>query len=472
MVLTSIETVIRDAQAIVANGHTSSPDLIATTVKVLAQLFFLKYYEQHETSHNSPGAIQEMIECKDSLDATLTQLNLNTDKHQQLLHLVHATPPSQEQPSTDTDDEISHFYSSLLALLTPQNKATGVYPTPQPMARFMAKIIDPNPTDIKIYDPACGTCSLLIASHANIASQSGKEPIESHFFGCENDPNILPLGKMNMALHTIDSSEIQLQDALTQPSPDADKSHPQQLKLITDETDTSTTAFRSVQDVDVILTHPPQGRYARPKSKGKPSLAHHDSWFLQHCMKALKKDGRCAIVVSHGTLTIDQVANNELRKDLFTNFDIQMLVILPPEASSKHAKNNLYLLLFTRGQATRKTLYYDLSYHKEPITYENFQPILDIWDLWKDHLECGTPLPELAENMRVETYTEIQHIEKLRAEGEQIKNPYQLYYPPSSQNYSPPAEPKVLVSQILQNTQKIHIIALELQAQLEEKVLK
>jgi type I restriction-modification system DNA methylase subunit len=470
--LTSIETVIKDAQAIIANGHASSPDPIVATVKVLAWLFFLKYYEQHKPSHGSPAAIQETIEYNDSLDATIAQINLSRDKHQQLLHLVDTTPLSQKQLSIDLDDEISQFYSNLLELLTPHNKATGVYPTPQPIARFMAKIIDPKPADMQIYDPACGTCSLLVAAHTNIASQSGKEPIESHFFGCENDPNILPLGKMNMALHAIDSAYIQLQDALAQPSSDAKESNLQQLRLINDETDTFTTAFRSVQDVDVILTHPPQGRYARPKSKSKPSLAYHDSWFLQHCMKALKKDGRCAIVVSHGTLTIDQVANNELRKDLFTNFDIQMIVILPPETSSKHAKDNLYLLFFTRGRATCETLYYDLSRQKEPITYENFQPVLDIWDPWKKHLECEAPPPELAKDMRIEPYTEIQHIEKLRAEGEQTKNPYQLYYPPSSQNYSPPAEPKVLVSQILQNTQEIHTIALKLKAQLEEKVLK
>jgi N-6 DNA Methylase len=154
IVLTSIETVIRDAQAIIANKHTSSSDLIVTTIKVLAQLFFLKYYEQHrQPARLSPAAMQEINEYKNNLDTILDQINLSDEEYQRLLHLVDTLLPP-EQPSTHRDDEISHFYSSLLVILTPHNKATGIYPTPQPIARFMAKIIDPKPTDIKIYDPA------------------------------------------------------------------------------------------------------------------------------------------------------------------------------------------------------------------------------------------------------------------------------------------------------------------------------
>lgn len=95
-------------------------------------------------------------------------------------------------------------------------KSGGEFFTPQHVSKLIAQLAMHKQTAInKIYDPACGSGSLLLQAK----KQFDEHIIEDGFFGQEINHTTYNLARMNMFLHNInyDKFNIQLGDTLTTP---------------------------------------------------------------------------------------------------------------------------------------------------------------------------------------------------------------------------------------------------------------
>lgn len=185
------------------------------------------------------------------------------------------------------EDVIGEAYIYLIERFGSEaGKKAGEFYTPRQVARILAKAAAPQPGE-RIYDPACGSGSLLIRASEEIGSK------DFALFGQEVNRGTWGLARLNMFLHGIDGARIEWGDTLNDP------------KIV--ETG-------GISKFDVVLANPPfsldkwgaenaekdrYGRYFRgvpPKSKG-------DWAFITHMIESAKtRDGRVAVVVPHGVL--------------------------------------------------------------------------------------------------------------------------------------------------------------------------
>jgi type I restriction enzyme M protein len=165
-------------------------------------------------------------------------------------------------------------------------KKAGEFYTPRQVARILAKAAAPQPGE-RVYDPACGSGSLLIRASEEIGSK------DFVLFGQEVNRGTWGLARLNMFLHGIDGARIEWGDTLNDP------------KIV---------EAGGLSKFDVVLANPPfsldkwgaenaeKDRYGRffrgvpPKSKG-------DWAFITHMVESARtRDGRIAVVVPHGVL--------------------------------------------------------------------------------------------------------------------------------------------------------------------------
>src|SRR5262250_548891 len=98
----------------------------------------------------------------------------------------------------DGDDILGDAYEYLMRhFATESGKSKGQFYTPAEVSRIMARIIGIGPQtkrDEKIYDPTCGSGSLLLKA-------ADQAPKGLTIYGQENDVATWALAKMNMILH-------------------------------------------------------------------------------------------------------------------------------------------------------------------------------------------------------------------------------------------------------------------------------
>ena len=196
-------------------------------------------------------------------------------------------------------------------------KVGGEYFTPQQVAKLLAKLATEGKHDVKkVYDPACGSGSLLL----QVAKCIGSENVRQGFFGQEINPTTYNLCRINMFLHDVgyDKFSIACEDTLLEP---------QHL----DET-----------PFDVIVSNPP---YSIPwKGDADTTLINDprfspagvlapknnsDFAFILHSLAWLSTTGTGAFVCFPGILYRDN-AEQKIRKYLVDNNFVDAIIQLPP----------------------------------------------------------------------------------------------------------------------------------------------
>ena len=141
-------------------------------------------------------------------------------KRNQLLAKVLKTVSTMELGSkyNDTDnDTFGDTYEFLMQMYASEaGKSGGEFFTPQQVSELLARLAsDKNPNIQKVYDPACGSGSLLL----KFAKTIGKENPNLKYFGQEVNPTTYNLCRINMFLHNVnyDNFDIRLEDTLLKP---------------------------------------------------------------------------------------------------------------------------------------------------------------------------------------------------------------------------------------------------------------
>lgn len=195
-------------------------------------------------------------------------------------------------------------------------KSGGEFFTPQNVSNLIARLAMLGQSSVnKIYDPACGSGSLLLQAK----KQFDDHVIEDGFFGQEINHTTYNLARMNMFLHNInyDKFDISLGDTLINPQ------------------------YGDQKPFDAIVSNPPYSvnwvgsddptlinddRFApagvlAPKSKA-------DFAFVLHVLSYLSARGRAAIVCFPG-IFYRGGAEQKIRKYLVDNNFVETVISLP-----------------------------------------------------------------------------------------------------------------------------------------------
>lgn len=196
-------------------------------------------------------------------------------------------------------------------------KSGGEFFTPQQVSKLIARLAMHGQSSInKIYDPACGSGSLLLQAK----KQFDAHIIEDGFFGQELNHTTYNLARMNMFLHNVnyDKFNIQLGDTLIGPHFADDKpfdaivsNPPYSVKWIGSDDPTLINDERFA----------PAGVLA-PKSKA-------DFAFVLHALSYLSAKGRAAIVCFPG-IFYRGGAEQKIRQYLVDNNYVESVISLAP----------------------------------------------------------------------------------------------------------------------------------------------
>lgn len=212
------------------------------------------------------------------------------------------------------DDLLGDAYEYLMRhFATQSGKSKGQFYTPAEVSRVMAQLLQipaGTPKSATVYDPTCGSGSLLI----KVADAA---PNGLTIYGQENDNATWALARMNMILHGNETHEIVQGNTLADPKfREGDK----------------LTTF------DYLVANPPfsvktwkngfEKDYGRFEGFPTPPDKNGDYAFLLHMVKSLKSTGRGAVILPHGVLFRGN-AEAQIRKELIKRGYIKAVIGLP-----------------------------------------------------------------------------------------------------------------------------------------------
>ena len=219
------------------------------------------------------------------------------------------------------DDLLGDAYEYLMRnFATESGKSKGQFYTPAEVSRIMAKVIGIRAAKSgtqTIYDPTCGSGSLLLKGHDEAKSATGKDLA---IYGQENDLATWALAKMNMFLHDCPSAEIWKGNTLSSPH-FTEKGNLKTFDFVVANPPFSSKAWSN----GVNTEHDPFGRFAY----GVPPAKNGDYAFLLHVLASLKSAGKGAIIMPHGVLFRGNV-EGDIRKQIVRRGYIKGIIGLPP----------------------------------------------------------------------------------------------------------------------------------------------
>lgn len=211
------------------------------------------------------------------------------------------------------DDLLGDAYEYLMRhFATESGKSKGQFYTPAEVSRVLAKVVGIGPhtsQDQTVYDPACGSGSLLLKAAA-------EAPRGMTIYGQEKDNATWTLSKMNMILHGNEIAEIEKGDTITNPKFTQDD------RLRTFDFVVMNPPF-SVKSWNNGLEHD-YGRF----EYGRPPEKNGDYAFLLHALASLKSTGKAAIILPHGVLFRGN-AEAAIRRNLLQHGFIKGIIGLP-----------------------------------------------------------------------------------------------------------------------------------------------
>lgn len=326
----------------------------------------------------------------------------------------------------NTIDAFGDAYEFLMSMYASNaGKSGGEFFTPQEVSELLTRIAIVGKKEInKIYDPACGSGSLLLKA----AKILGKDKIRNGFFGQEINLTTYNLCRINMFLHDIDPRKFDIHNGDTLIEPSEEHRNAEPFEAIVSNPPYS---IKWVGDDNPVLINDerfsPAGVLA-PKSKA-------DMAFIMHSLYWLASNGTAAIVCFPGIM-YRSGAEKKIRQYLIDNNFIDCIIQLP---------DNLFfgtsiatcIMVLSKSKKENKTLFIDASKecvkvtNNNKLTDENIKNILDAYTDKKDidyysRLVSNKEIAENDYNLSVSTYVEkedtreVIDIDKLNKEIEEI----------------------------------------------------
>ena len=372
-----------------------------------------------ESEENFAGLFDDIDVNSNKLGATVTKRNAK------LVKLIEGVADmglgNYKENSIDAFGDAYEYLMSMYA--SNAGKSGGEFFTPQEVSELLTRIAVVGKTEVnKVYDPACGSGSLLLKA----AKILGKESVRQGFYGQEINLTTYNLCRINMFLHDIDYDKFDIahEDTLLNPQHWDDEpfevivsNPPYSIKWEGD-------------DNPVLINDPrfsPAGVLA-PKSKA-------DLAFIMHSLAWLATNGTAAIVCFPGIMYRGG-AEKKIRQYLVDNNFIDCIIQLP---------SNLFfgtsiatcIMVLKKGKSDNKTLFIDASNecikvtNNNKLTQANMDRIVETFaaraeEAHFSHLASYEKIAENDYNLSVSTYVEAKDtrekidIVKLNAEIAEI----------------------------------------------------
>ncbi len=218
----------------------------------------------------------------------------------------------------DGDDILGDVYEYFMKkFATEAGKSKGQFYTPAEVSRIMAKIIGVekvNSPDQTVYDPTCGSGSLLL----KVASEA---PVDISLYGQEMDIAVANLARMNMIMHGKPDAVIEQGNTLSNPK------FKENDDLKTFDFAVANPPFSQKNWMNgVNVENDPYHRF----DDGIPPTKNGDYAFLLHFIKSLKPGkGKGAIILPHGVLFRGN-SEAHIRRNLVKKGYIKGIIGLPP----------------------------------------------------------------------------------------------------------------------------------------------
>lgn len=219
------------------------------------------------------------------------------------------------------DDILGDAYEYLMRnFATESGKSKGQFYTPAEVSRVMAKVIgigNAKSAEQTIYDPTCGSGSLLIKAHDEAKSATR---LDLTIYGQEMDNATSALAKMNMILHDCPTAEIWKDNSLSSPYFKQANGALKAFDFVVANPPFSTKAWSNGFD-------PSNDEYGRFEY-GTPPDKNGDYAFLLHILTSLKSTGKGAVILPHGVL-FRGGAEGVIRKRIIQQGYIKGIIGLP-----------------------------------------------------------------------------------------------------------------------------------------------
>ena len=243
------------------------------------------------------------------------ELGRTKERNAALKHLIEdfADESLDLRPSMlDSHDVIGDAYEFLIAnFASDAGKKGGEFYTPGEVSTLLAKLVAPKDGD-RIYDPTCGSGSLLIKAAKEVGTQNFR------LYGQERNGQTQALAKMNMFLHEINDAVIEWGDTLRNPL------HLENERLMKFDKIVSNPPFSLDKWGAEELKDDIYGRFSMglpPKSKG-------DYAFISHILASLNENGTAGIILPHGVL-FRAASEGKIRKQIIENNWLDAIIGLP-----------------------------------------------------------------------------------------------------------------------------------------------
>lgn len=259
------------------------------------------------------------------------------------------------------EDTAGDIYEYLLNEIASAGKG-GAFRTPRHVIQMMVDIVNPTKND-KICDPACGTGGFLINAYkhvirentskdgvfedetgmhytADLFSNEDWNRVKSNMlFGYDFSTKMTRVGMMNAILHGITTPHITYQDTLGKHYPHS-------------------------EEFDVILANPPfKGSILKSNIHPdfKVETTKTELLFLELICDKLFIGGRSAVIVPDGVLFGSSNAHQKVREMLIEDTDLKAVISLPSGIFKPYAGVSTAILIFTKGDDTKKVWFYDVQ---------------------------------------------------------------------------------------------------------------
>lgn len=330
-------------------------------------------FHRIESSAKGTASEDDLKGLFDDIDVNSNKLGPTVAKRNDSLRKIMVKIASLDLRSEFSGHSIDLFGDAYEYLMTMYagnaGKSGGEFFTPQEVSELLAKITVVGKTEVnKVYDPACGSGSLLL----QFAKVLGKENVKQGFFGQEINITTYNLCRINMFLHDInyEKFDIRCGDTLTDPCHwdyepfDAIVSNPPY-----------STKWEG--DSNPVLINDPRFAPAgvlAPKTKA-------DLAFTMHMLSWLSEKGTAAIVEFPGVLYRGG-AEQKIRKYLVENNYIDTVIQLPANLFFGVSIATCIIVL-KKCKKESKTLFIDASQrfvhegNKNKLSPDDIKAILD-----------------------------------------------------------------------------------------------
>ncbi len=303
------------------------------------------------------------------------------------------------------DDLLGDAYEYLMRHFASESgKSKGQFYTPSEVSLLLSLLlgIDGNTRqDKSIYDPACGSGSLLLKA----SSLAGKKGLT--IYGQEKDISTTALCKMNMILHNSATADIAKGGSSTLSNP------------------LFTTENGILKTFDYVVANPPfslknwtDGLSIDPKSKqvindhfnrfedGTPPEKNGDFAFLLHIIKSLKNTGKGAVILPHGVLFRGN-AESAIRKNLLLKGYIKGVIGLAPNLFYGTSIPACVIVLDKENARARKGVFmidaskdFKKDGNKNRLRDQDVQKMIDTFNAYKEipHYSKMVSLEEISAN--------------------------------------------------------------------------